>query len=66
MALGLHRKRVIGNLLYLLSSNKTLLEDATNKDLLDSYREECIIELYKRAENPNYVKEELDKIRNGE
>ena len=49
-------------LLYLLCSNETLLKDATNKELLDGYKKECIKELYNRAKNPNHVKEQLDKI----
>jgi hypothetical protein len=50
------------DLIYLLSSNETLLKDANNTELLDSYRKECTLELFNRAQNPNHVKEQLAKI----
>jgi len=56
----------LGNLLYLLSTNETLLQDANNPDLLVAYRKACVKELYERAKDPNHVERELGKIKREE
>ena len=55
-------KSIKFNLIYLLASNETLLEDANNTELFESYRKQCTIELFNRAQNPNHVQEQLEKI----